>query len=87
MSAGTAMAVIAGINELSYAMAENDPLSGWRTFLPQFHARNIAAIEFLGTPLRIASRHRFRAMKLATARPIDLADVAMIDEVLSMGKH
>ena len=42
-------------------MAENDLLSGWRTFLQQLHARKIEA---------------------ATARPIDLADVAMIDEVL-----
>ena len=44
--------------------------------------RDAETIEFLGTPLRIASLRRLRAMKLATARPIDLADVAMIDEIL-----
>lgn len=44
--------------------------------------KDAETIEFLGTPLRIASLRRLRAMKLATARPIDLADVAMIDEVL-----
>lgn len=39
-------------------------------------------VEFLGIPLRVASLRRLRAMKLATARPVDLADVAMIDEAL-----